>query len=649
MPLFFLLIKILGDSMNKSTKNLSHMLFSKLTKKIRFGAVVVCAGALPCVGAEIKGESEILDLINPRPTNIVLERVGEGSAVLRARFTSAPNQEVLNVFVEGEPVPFFDDGKKFDSRAGDGEFTAEVPFDFELFAQANQTLAETRRKNSERPLFAAGTRQKIGTQSFTEMADGLLIDSQMDDSEASVLLPFNDSQLRLGERLSINFTGLPLGTISPSSSLLPTDPARSLMITDLSVVSDPTRTWACRRAGLPPMGNATGSWTFWTLMANVANGSASTSDYIKHLFKHWASLQTVNNFGVPARPNVYQQIIEQWEMRSGGPGVSLDPRQSPFRLLGIVLRADLRSDGSATYGGGDAGEGRFVFALHDGECHSERMTLIMEYKVPIDGCENVRDWAIKWKNLANSTQYNDDLASLTDVFASAGAAPSRPNQSAIGQVRTNELLAGSPFWELREFFLPDAGGFLAQTTVKQEPDNGHNNTGLLAKYVNSEWPNLVGPPAAQHLVPDSFLGQDFLAGAAPAPTLWDAPNSLLTVPTSPSPISPPPATIRDDALFQLALNTCSGCHTVETNTNFAHLDYGTPAGTPAILSGFLTGISLLDPRNGALTRSFDDLARRADDLDILAASSCTRSSARVPTGNLVLHALTAPAPQRSPH
>ncbi|HEX7025672.1 MAG TPA: hypothetical protein VF268_00380, partial [Gammaproteobacteria bacterium] len=411
-------------------------------------------------------------------------------------------------------------------------------------------------------------------------------------------------------------------------------------------VNDPSRTWACTTPGVPPAGNPVGEWTFWQLMENIANGTSSTSDYIKRLFRHWTFTPVINSFPVPARPNVYQQIIQDWEIRSGGPGAALLPHESPFRLLGIVLRLDLRGAGGP-YGGGEAGEGRFVFTLHDGNCNNKPMTVILEYKVPLSGCLAVRNWAQKWKALATSPNYNADLAALTQVFSAAGAAPAAPNQSAIGQVRTNEFLPGSPLWEMREFVLPRVGGFLEETDVKQEPDTGWNNTPLLADYLNNNWPQLVGPPPAQHTIPLNYNGNPFRGASSPVPQLWNAPAAFLTVPTTPSPITPPPATVRDDALFQLALNTCSGCHQVETGTPFAHLDYNTPVGAPAILSGFLTGISLPDPRNGAVMRHFNDLARRALDLDHVAAMSCPTPV--VPIGNLLLQQLSVAPPVTATH
>jgi hypothetical protein len=187
---------------------------------------------------------------------------------------------------------------------------------------------------------------------------------------------------------------------------------------------------------------------------------------------------------------------------------------------------------------------------------------------------------------------------------------------------------------------------LVQTDVKQEPHQNLNNSAALASYINSEWPLLVGPPSAQHTIPLSFQGNPFAAGSAPVLSLWSAPASLLTVPLTPAPVTPPPATMRDDALFELALNTCSGCHLMETGTPFAHLDYNSIPGQPAHLSGFLTGIAIPDPRNPAIVRHFNDLARRAADLSVAANMSCGRTA---PLGNLLLNELSSPAALRSVH
>jgi hypothetical protein len=584
---------------------------------------------------------------NSKPSALNLTKLDDKTATISTRFANVPKGEKkIGISLGKELVTLVDDGSNGDLRAGDGLFTAKVDFDFDAFTKANAQLAKTT-NGGKIDLFAPGGRQQITKQRITISSDDMKFAGFSHGKEQVFTLPFDPKLIKTGQPIALPLFNLPIGLPFDSDPV----PAaavsipRSLMITDVSVVNDPSRTWACPTSNTSPVGNATGEWTFWRLMENMANGTSSTSDFIKRLFKQWTIDQSINGFTVAARPGVYQRIIRDWEIRSGGPGATLLPEESPFRAIGIALRADLRG-GTGPYAGGDAGEGRFVFALHDGHCNNLSKTLILEYKVPIAGCTDVRTWAQKWIALASSANYNNDLASLTSVFTAAGADPAAPNQSAIGQVRTNELLPGSPFWELREFVLPTGGGHLVQTDVKQEPHQNLNNSAALASYINSEWPLLVGPPSAQHTIPLSFQGNPFAAGSAPVLSLWSAPASLLTVPLTPAPVTPPPATMRDDALFELALNTCSGCHLMETGTPFAHLDYNSIPGQPAHLSGFLTGIAIPDPRNPAIVRHFNDLARRAADLSVAANMSCGRTA---PLGNLLLNELSSPAALRSVH
>lgn len=571
------------------------------------------------------------------PAGLSITPLDDKTALIRAQLPQEKPGGEVSITIGRTTLALSDTGKDGDEKPRDGIFSVITEFDFEAFAKANLQLAKTH-SGKELALFSAGGRQQIGSREITVSGDHLLFTDQTARDKQQFLLPLKHELFHSRQPVDLPLLGQPLGIpltggVSSAASI-----PRSLMITDLDVVNDPERTWACRTRNQRPVGNPTGEWTYWRLMENIANGTASTSDYIKRFFNHWNTAQIINNHNVPARPSVYQQIIREWEIRSGGVGAPLRPEESPFRLLGIVLRIDLRGEGGV-YGGGEAGEGRFVFSLHDGKCNNKGKTLIMEYKVPIAGCTDVRNWARKWVVLAESSSYNDDLASLTNVFTAAGANPVAPNQSAIGQIRTNELLAGSPRWEMREFVLPRAGGLMEQTTVKQEPQIHHNNSSLLADYINTQWPLLVGPPPAQHEITPLYNGEPFLAGAAPLAVLWNVHSSLLMVPTDPSPNTPAPATVRDDAIFELALNTCSGCHVIETGTPFAHLDYNTPVGQPALLSGFLTGVTLPDPRNPAIPRTFNDLERRAIDLANVANMSCP-GDIDIAIGNQLIERLT---------
>src|SRR6185503_9674201 len=105
-------------------------------------------------------------------------------------------------------------------------------------------------------------------------------------------------------------------------------------------------------------------------------------------------------------------------------------------------------------------------------------------------------------------------------------------------------------------------------------------------------------------------GSHFLGGSAltPGGMFWNNPT-------------PSPTITNRQARFLFSLGTCNACHAGETQTAFTHVKPA-PFGTPAGLSGFLTGISVVDPADGSPTRLFNDLQRRAIDLDALVNSKC---------------------------
>ena len=89
--------------------------------------------------------------------------------------------------------------------------------------------------------------------------------------------------------------------------------------------------------------------------------------------------------------------------------------------------------------------------------------------------------------------------------------------------------------------------------------------------------------------------------------------------------------IGNAARFQFSLNTCSGCHLSETGTAFTMVSPDGPLNAPAQLARFLTGTAttapftpISDPEYGTPSRHFNDLRRRGQQLDQLAAKSCLR-------------------------
>lgn len=410
------------------------------------------------------------------------------------------------------------------------------------------------------------------------------------------------------------------------------DPAKSLLITDLSVVEDPSRTFDPGTGAGTPLG----AWTFGRLMADMCHPTLTGLDpklFAARWIQHFETPQVINFDPVPDRGgSVQTQLIDKWNAHNTALGRHpFDLRLAPFRLTAIVNRVDLR-DGSG-YATGNAGELRFVFCAIDLDNGAHLpMTVIFEYGVPLSGCIDVKNFASDWQALTSMPfdpvgspgLFNMALQNLTDLVALAGKDPTKPNHSAINQLRSNNFLGGP--WTLREWQITGSGvspNDLTEVTVKQTPANSENNTTDLRDYINAEEPNIL---AGAHLVPLSFpASSPFLAGKADtlAPSFfWDAPGIA-----------------NNDARHCFSVATCNGCHGGEASGApfnppvappgaflgsfpFVHIGERDP-GVEAALSNFLLGTNMpmADPVSG-VPRTFDDLTRRAADLDFVANAPC---------------------------
>lgn len=418
---------------------------------------------------------------------------------------------------------------------------------------------------------------------------------------------------------------------------------KSLLITDLSVVEDPLRTWdPCR----PERGTKMGAWTFGRLMWDMCNPAVTgidPSEFARRWLRSWEHNLSINFDTVTNRQaEILAQVIRDWEIASGGRGAPLDLSIAPFRLLAIVNRVDLR--GNPGYGGTVdedpcnpscfGGEGRFVFGLVpalrqsgggggyggggpgviQSSCDAAQFTVIFEYCVPKRSCGDIKQYALQWYGLSQiefGSSFNAALQAITDQFAAAGADPTRkPNLSALNQLRANELLREP--WDMREWRLfgnDSDAGWLREVTAKQTPDFDLNFSSRITEYALAN----AGPILAQeHVVPLQFRREPFLGGDAPIPTrnfFWDGPQ--------------PTGTIPGEIRHRFSLNTCSGCHAGETATPFTHV-FPRAFGRPAALSDFLTGRNMpkLDPADGVTARFFSDLQRREDDLLKLIKEPC---------------------------
>jgi hypothetical protein len=402
------------------------------------------------------------------------------------------------------------------------------------------------------------------------------------------------------------------------------------MLTDLGVVQDGARSFSpCSNAGaLVPTGNVNGAWSFKTLMTHMANTPVTgitPQVFVNNWLRQWLANDPAVphddgvpvSFMLPARPALQAVINEIQPGWNPANPATLDMNRLPLRLLAIVNRIDLAESGYL--GGGSPGELRFVFGLLErnaaGACvASNEMTVILEYKVPTTSCTGLKMLANQWIALdalvPGTPAYNAQLQVLTDQVTLPNAFPGKFNGSAIGQVRTNEVRLGLP-WELREFTLraSPVHGQLRHETVKNTPDPSHNNTALLADWITNHTGETV---TRQHGGVD-FVGSAnrYGPGAFPANPPWNG-----------NPSSPP------GPRHQFSLNTCGGCHLNETGTSFTMVKANGPLGAPAALAGFLTGINNVpDPVYGpphplGLTHDFNDLWRRGQMLDQIAAKSC---------------------------
>jgi hypothetical protein len=475
--------------------------------------------------------------------------------------------------------------------------------------------------------------------------------------ERIVLVPFDGLRTNIFCTNIVISPGIDPGAVTNIDDFIqrPVIWPKSLLITDLSVVEDPSRTFdVCSGRG-----SKLAPWTFGRLMIDMCNEPVTgirPGDFTRRWLRSWQTDQVINFDTVTNRnPEILAQVINQWETASGGPDKPLDLAIAPFRLLAIVNRVDLR--GNPGYGGTTqqdpcnpscvGGEARLVFGLipnafapgngsgggtgtgggygggdpgNTNNCDAAQFTVIFEYCVPKTSCGEIKDWGLAWYNLSRipfGPAFNAELQKLTDQFATAGADPSRrPNLSALSQLRVNELLREP--WDMREWrlFASDSdAGQLRQVTAKQTPDFEQNFRPIIAEYAAM---NAAAILSETHVVPLEWQTPGkprvpFLGGNAPMPTdrfFWDG---------------PPPAasSIPTPVRHKFSLNTCNGCHAGETGTPFTHV-FPRRAGEEARLSDFLTGNAMpkLDPADGVTPHFFADLKRREDDLLRLISEPC---------------------------
>lgn len=388
---------------------------------------------------------------------------------------------------------------------------------------------------------------------------------------------------------------------------------KELFITDLSVVNHPVEAL-----------NSAGAFHIHTLLEAMAPSGGSAKDVLLSFVR---GLRTAKP-DLPAR-RIDEEVINGWKRwkPDGTQLASTDPlpddtawvvnwQKAPFRLLAIVNRIDLRANPTIR----QAGEGRFVFCITDPNDPENGaplpFTVILEYLQPAANQTQIRAVADEWHKLgaipAFNQAYIDQLKVVTAKFAGKNAMPGRPNGSALGQLRTNDIElnpTGGPGWELREFVLDGASGVLRPDSVKVTPLHALNKTATLDFLIDTLGEDAVGS------FPNSLMGFRGITGLS-AGFQWEG----VTTPKT------------DTILRRISVNSCSGCHGGDGRTAdvaaFYHASPRTKA-DPTKLSVFLTGLptgstgGITNPATGLSDATFSDLEGRRRDFSNLVEPSIT--------------------------
>lgn len=580
----------------------------------------------------------------------------QGNAKLFVRFAAGSNLgSQVTAVIDDRDVLLRDDGQGGDSASGDGKYTGIINLDFKQLADNQARLSKNSVTYGSYDSMSMASADSYAVEDDT--SGGEYVPSSEEppgepeaesypttsetsfdsmtmaaaggggSSSSTIDVPAFKSRALSGQKRyqKVNYNNVKPGDVVPLYRIGTTtsiDPEKSLVIRDLSVIQDPSRTHnVCANTGTPM-----GKWTFGYLMTQLANQTQTGIDprvFTRNMLNKWLAPPTVNGFTPTVRSKMQTIIIDPWEAASGGPGQPLDLSKAPFRLLSIVNRIDLRRNNG--FGGRDAGEGRFVFSAIDrrptapnGGCGTLQFTVIFEYGIDRQG-NAVRDWARQWYNLSALSfgpQFNTALQAITEQFVAAGVAPSKPNGSALNQLRTNEIALANTSpdddWQLREFRLFSSGfdaGQLRMVTVKLTPDTTRRVADTTARFINHKTQLIL---QERHDVPEIWEGMNFLGGFSDVINLS---NSF--PPDDNSWRDGPTVHINNrEARHKFSLNTCNACHATETGTTFTHVKPGA-FNTPVALSGFMTGIDVVDPVDGAPTRRFNEFERRALDLDQL--------------------------------
>ena len=262
----------------------------------------------------------------PVAEDVLVQRIpGGNSHLLLMAYYSKENYSGQSLTINnGFTIVLRDDGKDDDKIAGDGLYTAKIPADIDAFRSEASGILRKMKAGKYAPLCYLDRQRMIDSDapesfdiakfdanqpvSITGLTNALSADFR--PSASAQTSKSANSTATGGVVASTTLTAT--AALTSTATTLDSIKKNSILITDLGVVEDITRTWNyCTQKG-----NVNGSWTFGSLMRQIASKKPTqiaTDSAVSVNVKNWLQLgfavsHTMNGDPVPA-PKLVNNII----------------------------------------------------------------------------------------------------------------------------------------------------------------------------------------------------------------------------------------------------------------------------------------------------------------------------------------------------
>jgi hypothetical protein len=245
--------------------------------------------------------------------------------------------------------------------------------------------------------------------------------------------------------------------------------------------------------------------------------------------------------------------------------------QAPLQLLAIANRMDLAQWDGKVWSGAEI---HFVYGVTPApDAAALNLTVILEFQLPPYDRSSFKSLAQTWSDLSTVAdgQY---AAKLLNALASSGLSLGQKNASRVSSVRlrmNHEIRPG--VWRLTQFVLKPGGNAFSPAKLTDQIGAQVKPDSRLYLSLWKKAQSVVASGRLQYAVPDELLEA--------ASMTYNVPDQGMATPPG---VCNASEAVRD----VLALQQCSLCHTVESNTVFAHLP-NRDRNQSTVPSGFLIG------------------------------------------------------------